>query len=116
MGTASGCVTTVSLVVYSVIDILLRVRGGILSGGDFRFAVPPTPSTVRIRIGVMDCGGCDCWECQAPGTPILHRVRTPGVVFASGSPAEFTGLGVTFCGAFKQSGTASVHCRNRSFT
>jgi hypothetical protein len=42
------------------------------------------------------CGGWDCWECQAPGTPILCRVRTPGVVFATGSPADFDGLGVTF--------------------
>jgi hypothetical protein len=51
-------------------------------------------------VGSTDCGGWDCWECQAPGTPILHRVRTPRVIFASGSPADFDGLGVTFCGAY----------------
>jgi|GEM_PF-1889489 len=50
----------------------------------------------------------ECWECHisAPGTPILHRVRTPGVGCASGSAADFDGLRVTFCGVFKQSGTA----------
>ena len=42
------------------------------------------------------CGGWDCWECQAPGTPILGHIRTPGVVYATGSPADFDGLGVTF--------------------
>jgi len=42
------------------------------------------------------CGGWDCWECQAPGTPILRRVRTLGVVFATESPADFDRLGVTF--------------------
>ena len=99
------------------IDILHPPEGGgILSVGDFRFTVPPNPSTVRIRVGFTDCRGWDCWECQAPGTPILHRIRTPEVVFALGSPADFDRLGVTFCGAFEQSGTASVHYRNRPFT
>ena len=35
------------------------------------------------------------WERQVPGTPILHRLRTPRVVFASGSPTDLDGLGVT---------------------
>ncbi|MES3160327.1 MAG: hypothetical protein PPP55_02000, partial [Halorubrum sp.] len=50
---------------------------------------------MSIRVGFTDCGGWDCWECQAPGTLILHRMWTPRVVFASGSPADFDGLGVT---------------------
>ena len=87
-----------------------------VNGGDCRFAVPPNPGTVRIRVGFTDCGGWDCWECQAPGTPILYRVRTPNVVFSLGSPVDFCGLGVTFCAVFKQSGTASIHYRNRPFT
>jgi hypothetical protein len=41
-------------------DILLRLKTeGILSvsmsGGDCRFAVPPNPGMVRIRVGFMDC-------------------------------------------------------------
>ena len=32
----------------------------------------------------------------SPDTPILHRIRTPGVGCATGSPADFGGLGVTF--------------------
>jgi len=83
------------------LDILLGLKArGILSVGDFRFAVPPNPSTVRIRVGFTDYSGWDCWECQAPGTPIFHRIRTPEVVFALGSPADFDRLGVTFCGAY----------------
>ena len=27
------------------------------SGGDCRFAVPPNPDTVKIRVGFTDCGG-----------------------------------------------------------
>ncbi len=57
-------------------------------------------------MGFTDCGGWDCWECQAPGTPILYRVRTPRVVCASGSPADFNRLGVTFCGAY---GSRALH-------
>ena len=87
-----------------------------VNGGDFRFAVPPNPGTVRIHVGFTDCRGRDCWECQAPGTFILDHVRRPSVVFALGSPADFNGLGVTFCAGFKQSGTASIHERNRPFT
>jgi hypothetical protein len=69
-----------------------------VSVGDFRFAEPPSIQTVRIH---RDAHGLkrvewDCWECHilAPGTPILHRFRTPGVVFVLGSPAEFNGLGL----------------------
>jgi len=71
------------------------------------------------------CGcGWDCWRCQAAGTPtpILDHIRRPSasVVFAAGTPAGVSKLGVTFCGVFKQSGTASasasVQYRNRPFT
>jgi hypothetical protein len=27
-----------------------------VNGGDFRFAVPPNPGTVRVRVGFTDCG------------------------------------------------------------
>ena len=71
----------------------------------------------------MTAGAREC-HISAPGTPLVRRVRTPEVVFTLGSPADFGGLGITFCGAFKQSGTAtasatvSIHEteRNRPFT
>ena len=69
----------------------------------------------------MTAGAREC-HISAPGTPLVRRVRTPNVVCALGSPADFGGLGITFCGAFKQSGTAtasaSIHEteRNRPFT
>jgi hypothetical protein len=37
----------------------------------------------------------DCWECQAPGTPLLSHVQTPSVGFATGYPADIGGLGGT---------------------
>jgi hypothetical protein len=49
------------------------------------------------------CGGWDCRECQAPGTPILDRIWRPSVVFAARTPAGVSKLGVTFHRAFKQS-------------
>ena len=61
---------------------------------------------------VCDRSWAVSWECHisalasAPGTPIHYHVRTPRVVCASGSPADFDryghghglGLGVTLCG------------------
>ena len=54
---------------------------GILSGGDHRFAVSPSPNTGRIRAGFTDYDEWDCWECDisAPGTSLLH-VRTRSYV------------------------------------
>ena len=82
------------------VDILLRLKaGGIptaprlgVSGLQFHRASPRFESSGMLVV----CGGWDCWECQAPGTPILGHIRTPGVVYATGSPADFDGLGVTF--------------------
>ena len=51
---------------------------------------------MRIHRDAHGLSGWDCWKCQAPGTPILGRVLTPGVVCATGSPADVDGLGVTF--------------------
>ena len=86
-----------------------------VNGGDFRFAVPPNPGTVRIHVGFTDCGESSGTAgttgsaiSQPPGTPILHRVRTPKVVCALGSSADFGGLEVAFCGVVRQSGTASA--------
>jgi hypothetical protein len=70
---------------------------------------------VRIRGDAHGLSGWDCWGWQAPGTPILGRVRTPRVVFATGSPADFDGLGVTFSAYSSQLRTDSVRIR-RSLT
>ena len=58
--------------------------------------VPPSIQSVGIRRDAHGLDGWNCRECQAPGTPILRRVRISGVVSARGSPADFDGLGVTF--------------------
>lgn len=52
---------------------------GILSGGDWRFAVPPTPDTVRIRVRFTDCGGwdCWCWECHISAPREFSRRNPP---------------------------------------
>ena len=63
---------------------------------------------MRIRGDAHGLSGWDCWECQAPGTPILGRVLTPSVVFATGSLADFDGLGVTFSAYSGQLRTDSV--------
>jgi hypothetical protein len=34
----------------------------------------------------------DCWRYQTAGTPILDRVRPPGVVCATGTPAGVSGV------------------------
>lgn len=57
----------------------------------------------RIRGMFTDCIGWGCWECQAHGTPLLDRVGSPGVGFATGTPTSVGGLGVTFLRACKQS-------------
>ena len=63
---------------------------------------------MRIRGDAHGLSGWDCWECQAPGTPIFHHIRTPGVVFATGSPADLSRLGVTFSAYSSQLRTDSV--------
>jgi len=35
----------------------------------------------------------DCWQCQTAVTPILDRVRRPGVVLATGTQAGVSGVG-----------------------
>jgi len=37
----------------------------------------------------------DSWPCQVAVTPILDRVRRPGVVFATGTPEGVSGVGGT---------------------
>ena len=58
------------------------IRGGILSvsvnGGDCRFAVPPNPGTVRIRVGFTDCGG----ESGTAGTA-RSAISQPPVLISS---------------------------------
>ena len=63
---------------------------------------------MRIRRDAHGLSGGDYWECQAPGTPILGRVRTPSVVFVTGSSTDFNGLGVTFSAYGSQLRTGSV--------
>jgi hypothetical protein len=78
------------------IDILLRVNaGGILSVGDFRFAVPPSIHAVRIHGDAHGLSGWNCWECQAPGTPILDRVRPSWLFLPGEGRVGVNGLGVT---------------------
>ena len=101
-----------------------------MSGGYFRFAVPPNPGTVRIRVGFTDCGesggtaGAESATSQLPPPVLFSSVMfgLPQLVFALGSPADFNGLGISLCGVCKQSGTASASAsthdteRNRLFT
>jgi hypothetical protein len=69
--------------------------GGILSVGDFRFAVPPSIHAVRIHGDAHGLSGWNCWECQAPGTPILDRVRPPWLFLPGEGRVGVNGLGVT---------------------
>ncbi|ERG92405.1 MAG: hypothetical protein J07HQW1_02448 [Haloquadratum walsbyi J07HQW1] len=87
---------------------------------------------VRIHVGFTDCRGESEVGVLVPGSAtsqppgLLSSVvfGLPTLVFALGSPAEFNGLGITFCAGFKQSGTASATAtasiheteRNRPFT
>ena len=104
-----------------------------MNGGDFRFAVPPKPGTVRVRVRFMDCGESS----RTAGTAGTagNATSQPPVLLSSivfglpelvvpENPADFDRLGVTFCSVFKQSGTAtatatataSVHYGSRPFT
>ena len=85
-----------------------------VNGGDFRFAVPPNPGTVRIRVKFTDCGESSGTAGTAGSATSHPRALLSSIVFGlpelvvPGSPADFDGLGVTFCGVFKQSGTATA--------
>ena len=49
------------------LDILLRLKaGGILSVGNFRFAVSPSIQSVRIRRDARGLCGWDCWDAKPP--------------------------------------------------
>jgi len=101
-----------------------------VNGGDFRFAVPPNPGTVRIRVGFMDCGESSGTAGTAGNATSQPTVLLFSIVFGlpelvvPENPADFDRLGVTFCSVFKQSGTAtatatataSVHYGSRPFT
>ena len=92
------------------------------SGGDCRFAVPPNPGTVRIRVGFTDCGGESGTAGTARSATSQPPVLISSIVF--GLPELVLPWGVwqistdseLLCVGFKQSGTASVHCKNRPFT
>ena len=49
-----------------------------VNGGDFRFAVPPNPGTVRIRVGFTDCGG----ESGTAGTAGSATFQPPILLFS----------------------------------
>jgi hypothetical protein len=97
-----------------------------VNGGDFRFAVPPNPGTVRVSVGFTDCGESSGTAGTAGSATSQPPVLLSSIVFGlpelvvPGSPADFDGFGVTFCGVFKQSGTAfasaPIQHRNRPFT
>ena len=66
------------------LDILLRLKaGGILSVGNFRFAVSPSIQSVRIRRDARGLCGWDCWDAKPPvllssvmfGLPVLFVPR-----------------------------------------
>jgi hypothetical protein len=88
-----------------------------VNGGDFRFAVPPNPGTVRIHVGFTDCGessgtaGTAGTAGNATSQPpvLLSSIMfgLPELVMPE-NPADFDRLGVTFCSVFKQSGTATA--------
>jgi hypothetical protein len=97
-----------------------------VNGGDFRFAVPPNPGIVRVHVGFTDCGESS----ETAGTAGNAISQPPVLLFSivfglpelvvPENPADFDGPGVTFCGVFKQSGTAFASApaqhRNRPFS
>jgi len=85
-----------------------------VNGGDCRFAVPPNPGTVRIRVGFTDCGESSGTAGTARSATSQPPVLLSSIVFGlpelvvPENPADFDGLGVTFCSVFKQLGTATA--------
>jgi len=45
-----------------------------VNGGDFGFAVPPNPGTVRIRVGFRECGGASGTAGSATSQRGYYRV------------------------------------------
>jgi hypothetical protein len=63
-----------------------------VNGGDFRFAVPPNPGTVRIRVGFTDCG-----ESSGTAETAGSAISQPPVLLSSivfGLPKLFLPWGV----------------------
>ena len=63
-----------------------------VNGGDFRFAVPPNPGTVRIRVGFTDCG-----ESSGTAGTAGSAISQPPVLLSSivfGLPKLFLPWGV----------------------
>jgi hypothetical protein len=57
---------------------------------------------VSIRRDARGLRRGDCWECQAPGTPILDRVRPSWLFVPSEGRVGGNGLGVTLCRAYSR--------------
>ena len=68
--------------------------------GDFRFAVPPNPGTVRVRVGFTDCGESSGTAGNATSQPpvLLSSIvfGLPELVVPRNS-ADFDRLGVSLC-------------------
>jgi len=63
-----------------------------VNGGDFRFAVPPNPGIVRVRVGFTDCGESSETAGTAGNATSQPPVLISSVVF--GLPELFVPRGV----------------------
>ena len=98
-------------------DILLRLKAEESRAvGVSGLTVAPNSQSVRICRAVHGLWRVGLLGVPSPRYSYPPSYRDSWCCFCHGSPTDFNGLGVTFCGACKQSGTASVHCRNRPFT
>ena len=99
------------------VDILLHLKAEESRAvGVSGLTVAPNSQSVRICRAVHGLWRVGLLGVPSPRYSSPPSYRDSWCCFCHGSPTDFNGLGVTFCGACKQSGTASVHCRNRPFT